>query len=131
MDHQVVSMVFDSGVTVVFTVTMHSDKGNRHIHIHGTDGSIEAEFSDQRVKLFKTGEKKSVIFEPINTGGSHGGGDITMCTKFIDCVENNSRVNHLSDGVLASAMALAADESRKSGKIIDMRIFADYMNMKK
>jgi len=130
VDHQVVAMEFDSGTTAVFTVSMHSDKGDRHVHIHGTTGSIKASFHNQKVFLLKTGEK-NLIFEPESTSGSHGGGDEVLCREFLKCIKLASSENQLEDGITASAMALAADESRKSGKVVDMTLFADYMYNKK
>ncbi len=130
VDHQVIAMEFDSGATVVFTVTMHSDKGDRHVHIHGTAGSIKASFYDQKVYLLKTGEEDR-IFVPESTAGSHGGGDALLCSNFLDCIRGKSSENQLEDGIMASVMALAADESRKNGKVIDMTSFADYMYNKK
>jgi predicted dehydrogenase len=130
VDHQVAAIEFDTGATAVFTVSMHSDKGDRHIRIHGTEGSVRASFSDQKVYLMKTGEEDR-IFRPDDTGGSHGGGDRELCRKFKDCITNNEFTNQIRDGVIASAMALAADESRLSGKVIDIKLFADYINNKK
>lgn len=127
VDHQVVSLEFDSGATVVFTVTMHSDKGNRHVFIHGTMGSIEASFDDQKVILKKTNEEDTV-FEPDETKGSHGGGDKVLCERFINCIKNGTVENQLADGVTASAMALAADKSRLLQKVIDMDLFIDYLH---
>lgn len=130
VDHQVVSMEFDSGVTAVFTVTMHSDKGDRHIRIHGTKGSISASFSDQKVYLKITGEE-DIIFSPESTLGSHGGGDKILCSRFLNCIISSCAENQIRDGVMASSMALAADASRAGGKIIDMTSFAGYMFNKK
>ncbi len=130
IDHQVISMEFDNKATAVFTVTMHSDKGDRHVHIHGTTGSIKSSFSDQIVYLCKTG-KPDEVFEPKNTSGSHGGGDRILCNKFIECISKGEGENQLEDGVTASAMAFAADLSRDEGKVVDMDRFADYIHIKK
>ena len=123
-------MEYDTGVTVVFTVSMHSDKGDRHVFIHGTTGSIKGSFDDQIVYLCKTGQPDKE-FKPADTGGSHGGGDRVLCDNFINYIEKKDGENQLIDGITASVMALAADESRKSGQVIDMEIFADYMFGKK
>lgn len=130
IDHQVVSMEFNDKTTAVFTVTMHSDKGDRHVHIHGTSGSIKASFSDQIVYLCKTG-KPDEAFKPDNTSGSHGGGDRILCNQFKECILKGKGENQLKDGVTASAMAFAADKSRTEGKVVDMEIFADYIHIKK
>ncbi|MCD6322339.1 MAG: Gfo/Idh/MocA family oxidoreductase [Clostridiales bacterium] len=130
VDHQVISMEFDNGATAVFTVSMHCDKGDRHVYIHGTSGSIKSSFSDQIVYLCKTG-KPDELFEPDNTKGSHGGGDRILCEQFKDCIQSGEGENQLQDGATASAMAFAADLSRTSGKVIDMDIFADYIYIKK
>ena len=130
VDHQVAAIEFDSGATAVFTVSMHSDKGNRHIRIHGTDGAIKASFDDQMVFLMKDG-KEDQVFAPEDTGGSHGGGDRELCRIFTECIKSGNQINQLKDGITASAMALGADEARLSGRVVDLRLFADYIHNKK
>ncbi|MFO7611167.1 MAG: Gfo/Idh/MocA family oxidoreductase [Clostridia bacterium] len=128
VDHQAVSMEFENGITAVFTLTMHSGKGNRTIRVHGSKGMISAELDDQKVRLTLNHPFCEQLFEPDETGGSHGGGDRLLCERFIDAVLNKSCENQLVDGILASAAALAAEESRLAGRIVDMRDFACYMD---
>jgi predicted dehydrogenase len=130
VDHQVAAIEFDSGATAAFTVTMHSDKGNRHIRIHGSEGAIKASFDDQMVFLMIDG-KEDQVFVPDDTAGSHGGGDRELCRIFTECIKSGKPINQLKDGITASAMALGADEARLSGRVVDLRLFADYIHNKK
>jgi predicted dehydrogenase len=129
IDRQSVNMIFENNITAVFTVTMHSDKGNRTIRIHGEKGKIEASFDEQAVSLDVKGMERK-IFSPEDTGGSHGGGDRGLCEFFRRCYEKGDFPNQISDGIRASALALAAEEARLEHKIADFMEFIDYIEGK-
>ncbi|MBN2557364.1 MAG: Gfo/Idh/MocA family oxidoreductase [Clostridia bacterium] len=129
VDHQSVLIEFENGITAVFTLTMHSGKGDRIIRVHGSKGMISARFEDQKVMLTMNHPFHEQTFGPGETWGSHGGGDRLLCGHFVDAVLNNTCENQLADGILASAAALAADESRLYGRIVDMRDFVCYMGL--
>jgi predicted dehydrogenase len=130
VDHQSVNILFENGITAVFTLTMHSSKGNRTIRIHGENGIIEAGFETQEVLLECKG-RPNRIYKPEDTCGSHGGGDIGLCEFFRVCHENGNFPNQLEAGILASATALAADVSRIDGSIVDFKEILNYIQGKK
>lgn len=130
VDHQSVNILFENNITAVFTLTMHSSKGNRTIRIHGEKGLIKGEFETQEVLLECKG-KPNGIYKPKDTGGSHGGGDIGLCEFFRKCYENEYFPNQLEAGILASATALAADISRIDGSIVDFTEILNYIQGKK
>lgn len=130
VDHQTVNILYENGVTAVFTLSMHSAKGNRTIRIHGEKGSIEASFENQEVYMsLKNSEPQ--VFRPLETGGSHGGGDQGLCSFFTDCYKRGKFPNQIGAGILASAVALAADLSRLSGETVDFTEILNYIYGKK
>lgn len=130
VDHQVVNILFENDITAVFTLTMHSAKGNRTLKIHGEKGMIDADFENQEVILVIK-DKEKQIFSPIDTGGSHGGGDKGLCDYFRDCYEKKNFPNQIEAGIMASALALSADVSRLSRNTVDFKEIINYIHLKK
>ena len=130
VDHQVVNIVFENGITAVFTLSMHSSKGNRTIKVHGEKGSIEASFENQEV-ILELKNQPGKVFEPDDTMGDHGGGDRGLCEYFRECFGRGKFPNQIQAGILASATALAADASRLGVKIVDFTEILNYIHCEK
>lgn len=75
VDHQVVSMMFDKGITVNFTMQAFTDQIDRRIRVFGTKGEIRGHFGNGAIEMIPFGkEPKSVALTEETTFG-HGGGD--------------------------------------------------------
>ena len=78
VDHQVVNLEYEDGVTVSFTMNAFNE-GGRYIRIFGTKGEIYADMEHERIDLYSFAAREHTVIEldKINgdiTGG-HGGGD--------------------------------------------------------
>ena len=131
VDHQTVSLEFEDGATVSFSMAAFN-KGGRYIRVMGTKGEISAKMSKDGFELydFATRETKhidipdAVLNDSID--GGHGGGDGGIIkavaarlngdasSKSLCTIEETCR-NHL--------IAFAAEESRVSGQTVDMDEF--------
>ncbi|MCA9779938.1 MAG: Gfo/Idh/MocA family oxidoreductase [Candidatus Eremiobacteraeota bacterium] len=118
VDHQVVSLEFEGGVTATFTAAAFTDHRVRETEILGTLGSLRGdglhlEFSDF--------ESRSVTRWEVPSKGRHLGGDIAMMDSFLKAVAHNDS-SLLDTGPIESLdshlMAFAAEESRVSGRIV-------------
>ena len=128
VDHQVVNLEFEDGATVSFSMNAFN-KGGRYIKVMGTRGELVAEMRDNEFTVydFETRSIEKISIDSAVTNDSidagHGGGDggimralsnrlngntedVSFCT-----IEETCR-NHL--------IAFAAEESRVTGKVIDM-----------
>lgn len=131
VDHQVVSMEFEGGCTVNFTMNAFNF-GGRSIRIFGTKGELKGDNETGKVTVFSFDTRETVEYDSKNLGNAitsgHGGGDTgimeALCRHFNDedagksvCSITNSYLNHL--------ISFAAEESRTSGTIINLDNFAD------
>lgn len=131
VDHQIVNMEFEGGITV--NVTMEAfNKGGRNTVIMGTKGEIRANMSDDFITVFDFATRSfreikiadAIVNEAI-TGG-HGGGDRGIVYSFYDLLSGNSESKSLCDVSVACEnhmLSFAAEESRLTGKVIDMEEF--------
>ena len=128
VDHQVVNMVFENGVTVDFSMCAFTARTERIINIMGTRGQIKGNIEENRfiAEDFRTLDK--TVYEVRVPEGGHSGSDIRIMREFIKAVSSDSENNMISGAdksVESHLMALAAEEARKTSEVIDMKEWKD------
>lgn len=128
VDHQVVNLEFEDGVLVSFTMSAFN-KGGRSIRIMGTKGEISAAMNDPIIRIysFATKETRELDLDSMNTDdtivGGHGGGDVGIMFALRDMLEGipNPSVCDIKESCDNHLISFAAEESRLTGKVIDMK----------
>ena len=126
VDHQVAIIEYESGATLAFHTNMRVPDEFRRFAVIGTNGMVEGDF----VRGFlKAHDQKNNILLDENYGAAFGmikghyGADSLML-KDINNHLINSESSQLPVGVIdcmeAGVVAMKIDESRKSGKVIDL-----------
>ena len=131
VDHQVVNLEYEDGVTVSFTMNAFNE-GGRYIRIFGTKGEIYADMEHERIDLYSFAAREHTVIEldKINgdiTGG-HGGGDtgiIIDALKYFNNEPTSKSICDVRTSYLNHITTFAAEESRLCGKVIDVNEFAD------
>ena len=113
VDHQVVSMEFEEGITVIFSMTAFTPETSRSIKIMGTKGQIKGHTEHDKIIVsnFMTGEDREITFS--STGG-HGGGDVGIMQAFCDYVRGGevAGISEVQISAKNHLMCFAAEESR-------------------
>ena len=126
VDHQVVNMMFEDGVTAAFTMTAFSNETHRSIKIHGTKGEIEADLEGKTilVKVFGKNQELIDVNTLTNDFSGHQGGDKKMLMDFVRNVKSGKALSGLTDikySLESHFMALDAEASRiNNGKVIKL-----------
>nr|WP_222566323.1 Gfo/Idh/MocA family oxidoreductase [Limihaloglobus sulfuriphilus] len=123
VDHQVVNLLFENGVTASFTMTAFTKFDHRKTRIFGTKGQIEGNGSKIEVYDFVTDQTEVINTDASSNGivGGHGGGDQGLMERFTAAVQKNDRTLVLSgpDETLEShRIVFAAEMSRIEDKVI-------------
>ena len=133
VDHQTVNLEFEDGETVSFTMCAFN-KGSRNIRIMGTDGEITANMGADHVMLysFATGKSEKIMLSDALTDqtidGGHGGGDrgiIAALAKCLDGSYTGNSVCTIEQTCKNHLIAFAAEESRISGAVVNMKEFEE------
>ncbi len=133
VDHQTVNLEFEGGVTASFTMCAFN-KGSRNIRIMGTDGELIGNMSDDFVTLydFATREYRQILLKDAvqndSIDGGHGGGDQGIIRALKTCLEgdrSNPSVCTIERTCRNHLIAYAAEESRLSGKVVDLREYEE------
>ena len=127
VDHQTVNMLFDDSVTVTFTMCAFN-RGGRRIHIMGTKGELFASLTadEEPIRLYDF-ETKTTSEIPV-TGkdglpSGHGGGDRGIIETLYDYLTGRAvspSVSGIRVSVDSHLLAFAAEESRRTGAVIDV-----------
>ena len=130
VDHQTVNLKFGDDVYVDFAMSAFTE-GGRILRIMGTQGEIDAKMKGDQIKVFNflTRETRKYDFDSAAVGenitGGHGGGDTGIIYALRDLM--NGKISNSVCGVGESCdnhmISFAAEESRLTGKVIDMTKF--------
>ncbi|MFX1419594.1 MAG: Gfo/Idh/MocA family oxidoreductase, partial [Promethearchaeota archaeon] len=131
VDHQVVNIEFENGVTASFTMHGFSEKEGRTLRIDGTKATLIGEFHDAYKKLtfynHYSGEKKVILNQKLSFRTvEHGGGDAKFIDAFLESIITHNIEKPLINArefLESHLMAFAANESRIKGIIINMDNF--------
>lgn len=133
VDHQVVSLEYEGGATVSFSMSAFNE-GGRRIHIMGTKGEVYANMKDKTVTLyeFETGKKTEVpILDAITnqeiTGG-HGGGDrgiMRALSEYLSGTYKGNALTDISTSVANHLTVFAAEQARREGRVVTVE---EYIN---
>lgn len=127
VDHQVVNMLFEGGVTVQLTMTGFTAENYRYVKVMGTKGQIEADQKKNIVTVTPFGGEPVVydINELAEDLSGHGGGDNKMLKEMFETIENGGQPRSaIADSVGGHLIAFAAEESRlHNGELIKISEF--------
>ena len=66
----------------------------------------------------------SEVIHPASAGSGHGGGDARLLANFVDAIEHHTEArSDINQSVESHLIALAAEEARLTGQVIDMAEF--------
>lgn len=131
VDHQQVEMVFKNNVKASLTMTAFTAPSGRRFNLHGTHGEIIFNEAENLLRLYQyqgrtspkvTEWKIDQLMSDCDTKGfGHGGGDVLMIKKFYQILEGTADPDtSLDKSIESHLIALAAEESRRSQKVVKL-----------
>jgi predicted dehydrogenase len=124
-DNQVVNILFENGVTVSFIINGHTYECNRNIRFYGTAGEIRGDLLRGTIDLydFKSGSIDRI--ELHNPMDRHGGGDHGIIYDFVQVINGKGqKLTAIQNSLESHIMAFAAEESRRTGTVVDVKEYA-------
>ena len=122
VDHQATILEFDRGTTVTFNLSAFSAIDHRTTRVMGTLGDIIADDYLNEVQYRVFGEDKRTIINPKVITGGHGGGDTGLMNDFVSLIlEGGEGLSSADKSVQSHMMALAAEEARLTGTVVNLK----------
>lgn len=129
VDHQIVALDYDNGVTATHTVTAFTEKAERKTRIFGTHGCIDGDGYQLTVYDFRTGPTAtSQTIKPYPSQGPgqvspHGDGDQNLLNAFLTAVATGDPTPILSgpsESVGSHRVVWAAEYARRTGTVVTL-----------
>ncbi|HJC73108.1 MAG TPA: Gfo/Idh/MocA family oxidoreductase [Candidatus Ruthenibacterium merdavium] len=117
VDHQVVNMQLEDGVTVNFTMSAFTERCYRTIKVMGTHGCIEGNMDDSHLVWNDFFGHREEIDLKVTDGSmaGHGGGDAVMMKQFAELLasgRDDEMLSSIEHSIESHMVALLAEESR-------------------
>ena len=127
VDHQVVNIEYEGGVTASLTVAAFTPMSDRRTRILGTRGYLEGDGATIRVCDFVTGAEQTIDVwaqEAADAAGGHAGGDAGLVEAFLTAVARDDP-SMIKTGPVESLnshrVVWAAERARREGIVVDLR----------
>ncbi|MGB2960483.1 MAG: Gfo/Idh/MocA family oxidoreductase [Bacteroidota bacterium] len=125
VDHQVVALEFDHGITASFTMSAFTIVGSRRTRVMGTMGEATGDSRYILVEDFRTGrsEKIDTNSDDATIVGGHGGGDEGLVEDLVRAIQENDPSllsTSLEESLESHLMAFAAERSRLERRTVDL-----------
>jgi len=134
VDHQVVTMAFEGGISVTLTMHGHSHEEGRTLRIDGSRATLLGKFgfSHSYLEIF---DHRGYLSEHLDfasgveeTSG-HGGGDFGLMRQFVQTMRGDAPpLTSARHSLESHLMAFAAEEARLNAKVVDMQEFKSRAN---
>lgn len=124
VDHQVVIMEYEGGVTASFTMTAFTTDRSRQLKIMGTKGQIIADMAVKEVSLHRFGEEEIKVPVGLSEADQfgHGGGDYGIVKNFIGLVNGEGdNLTSAAASLQSHLMCFAAEQSRLEHRAVYMK----------
>ena len=120
VDHQIVSMEMESEVTINFSMDIFTLEDHRATQICLTEGEIEGDETQIKVRRFRGGEETIYDFSDIKHKPFHAGAVLDLMADFIEAIQTEGKYLRTSIdlSVESHRICFEAERSRKEKRTI-------------
>ena len=130
VDHQVVNLELEDGITVSFTMCAYSNRIYRQIKVMGTRGELEGDMDTNKLRVWEFGKEPEImdIAAMAEDLSGHGGGDFRMVRDVLDLLQGKGAdldtLTSVDRSLESHRVAFAAEWSRlHGGQVVEMESF--------
>ena len=124
VDHQVVNLLYDNGVTASFTMIGPCETRDRETIVFGTRGELRGNGKQIVHYDYLSNETKEIITNlPDGSSGGHGGGDYGLMGRFVQAVANRDPGYILSgpmESLETHLTVFAAERARREKTVVQV-----------
>jgi len=127
VDHQVVNIEYEGGVTASLTVAAFTPMANRKTRILGTRGYLDGDGATIKVFDFLTGVEQTIDVwagESMDAAGGHAGGDAGLVEAFLSAVAHGDPSmikTGPAESLISHRVVWAAERARREGRVVQLR----------
>lgn len=128
-DHYVTSIQFDDNVTASFSMEAFTSYHGRRTRIMGSMGDMVGDMTELVLNDFRTRQETKFVPTAEDVEGyrnnGHGGGDWLLVRDFVQAVSQQDKTlltSTIEESIESHVMGFMAEESRFSGKVMDVKM---------
>jgi hypothetical protein len=128
-DHYITSIQFGDSVTANFSMEAFTSYAGRRTRIMGAMGDMVGDMEELVITDFRTGKQIKLLPKAEDVEGyknsGHGGGDWLLARDFVQAVAQQDPkllTSTIDESIESHIMGFMAEESRKSGKVMQIRM---------
>jgi predicted dehydrogenase len=130
VDHQVIAIEFEGGITATLTMHGHSHEEARTLRVDGSQASLLAKFGDTRTLIeihdHRTMDVEHIDFPSNVENVGHGGGDHGIMADFVSIMNRGKEpTTRARESLESHFMAFAAEVSRHKNVVVDLQNFKE------
>jgi predicted dehydrogenase len=122
-DHQVVSLVFEGGLTAAFSLHGLASRETRTIRVTGTRGELRGVLQDGVIEVTRHGSFETERVQLEGSAFGHYGGDDELLDHFTGVVADGSSGRLVASGRAAlesHLIGFAAERARETGRVVEL-----------
>lgn len=126
VDHQVVALEFEGGVTATFTMTGFTQEQGRKVRVHGTEGELVFDEHAGTITVKPFAGKDTEVIQLSPERGEHGGGDDRVIRAWLEALHRREPgliLTDVQESFRTHAIGFAAEASRLSGRTVELEEF--------
>ncbi len=126
VDHQVVMMEFEGGVTATFTMTAFTKNGGRKVRLNGTEGELFYDEHEETITLKRFAENATETIKLGRESGGHGGGDTRVVRSWLKAVQAGDQSMILTgaqESLKTHTLVFAAEKARLEKRTVELKGF--------
>lgn len=118
-DNGIATVEYENGARASHMECFVTSLTDRKYTVCGTLGVAEASLGERRIVVTKRWSKERAVYELPAVDGSHGGADPSLVDSFVRAIKGGDVPQaSLREGMLATAIAEAAELSREEGRVV-------------
>lgn len=120
VDHQILAMEMGDQMTISLSMEVFTREDSRKTHIRMTNGEIDGNEYQLRVRQFRGGYERTYDFSDTLGQPFHAGADLRLIENFVDAIldPNHLFITPIEESIEGHRICYEADRSRLSGQTI-------------
>jgi predicted dehydrogenase len=123
VDHQVVALEYEGGITATFTMSAFTQELGRKVTLHGTEGDLFYDEAQGALTLRHFAGNDIERMELGQESGGHGGGDARALRGWLEAIRSGDRKSILTDAqesLRTHTIVFAAEKARLEKKVVEL-----------
>jgi predicted dehydrogenase len=128
-DHYITNIRFGDNITASFSMEAFTSYAGRRTRVMGSMGDMVGDMEELVINDFKTGKQTKMVPKAEDVAdyknSGHGGGDWNLAADFVQAVaQQNPKLltSTIDESIESHIMCFMAEESRKTNKVMDIKM---------